>query len=184
MPLDPTGIFAGATGVGALCVLGVFLVLDGRAPELFPTLETYAKTATWGIVAAVPVLAVAYVVGLLAIAGTGAAVEALYGDVVGRGARDVLSMFAIPKDSLVATAYLELRQRQELLGGSAIGVLLLALGAFSERRNLPEVRGAVTVAGSLALVAALLCLAGSVASGREAHALAGAMRMMTVPSAR
>jgi hypothetical protein len=42
-------------GVGALCILGVFLLLDGRAAHLFPTFEQYAKTSTWTVVAAIPV---------------------------------------------------------------------------------------------------------------------------------
>lgn len=54
MPSETIAGVAGPTGVGALFVLGVFLFLDGRAPDLFPTVETYAKTATWGIVAAAP----------------------------------------------------------------------------------------------------------------------------------
>ena len=36
---DALGTLAGPAGVGALCLLGVFLFLDGRAPSLFPTFE-------------------------------------------------------------------------------------------------------------------------------------------------
>src|ERR1039458_3000987 len=61
---DSLSTFAGPAGVGALCLLGVFLFLDGRAPSLFPTFEQYAKTSSWSVVAAVPVLAVSYVLGL------------------------------------------------------------------------------------------------------------------------
>ncbi len=57
--------FAGVAGVGALALLGIFLILDGQVPELFPTIEFYAKTATWSIVAAIPVLSITFVLGHL-----------------------------------------------------------------------------------------------------------------------
>jgi hypothetical protein len=74
MPSDSITAVAGPAGVGVLGILGVFLFFNGRGPDLFPTVETYAKTATWGIVAAVPVLVIAYVLGLFLISGAALAI--------------------------------------------------------------------------------------------------------------
>lgn len=82
MPIESAGAFAGAAGVGALCFLGIFLLLDGLSPGVFPTVEFYARTATWGIVAAVPVLAITYVVGLLALTGMGSLLEFAFGSII------------------------------------------------------------------------------------------------------
>jgi hypothetical protein len=171
MTIETAGAFAGAAGVGALCVLGIFLMLDGMAADVLPTIEFYAKTATWGIVAAVPVLAITYVIGLLVVGGVVALEEWAVGGVVGIAADDVVRLAALANDSPVTQFYLQRRDEQGVLGGSAIGLLLLAAGAYAERRNLPEVAGVTKAAAVLAVVAAMLCLAGSVVKGREAHAV-------------
>ncbi|MCU0633823.1 MAG: hypothetical protein MUE41_03020 [Gemmatimonadaceae bacterium] len=184
MPFESAGAFAGAAGVGALCVLGVFLLLDGRAPGVFPTVEFYARTATWGIVAAVPVLAITYVVGLLAITGTVGLLELALGPSIGSGALDAAAFAAVDTDSPIGQVYLQLRQEQGILGGSAVGMLVIATGAFAERRNLPDVRAAVSLAATLAVIASALCVAGAVVKGKEAHALATLVQQANLPTGR
>lgn len=65
-----------------------------------------------------------------------------------------------------------------MLAGSALGMILLAIGGFAERQSLPNVRSAISLAAWLAILASLLCFAGAVVKGREAHALAG----MVIPA--
>src|SRR6185436_16121358 len=98
---EALGSFAGATGVGALCLLAMFLFIDGRARNLFPTVEVYAKTATWGIVAAVPVLAISYIAGLLVISGAECAVSRSFGPRAETEFADLARVSKIPaKDSV------------------------------------------------------------------------------------
>lgn len=60
--------FAGASGVGILCLVGLFFIVSVFATNL-PYLATLLiSSANWAGIATVPVLVVAYVVGLLAIA--------------------------------------------------------------------------------------------------------------------
>src|SRR5690242_15419631 len=100
---DSLGTFAGAAGVGALCILGVFLLLDCRAPTLFPTVEEYAKTATWSAVAAVPVLAIAYVIGLVLITASCFAVRGSFGPSLLEEAADTARVSNVSaKDSVLA----------------------------------------------------------------------------------
>jgi hypothetical protein len=172
MPLESAGAFAGATGVGAICFLAMFLILDGREPGVFPTVEFYAKTATWGIVAAVPVAAMAYVAGLLAIAVSSGLLEQVAHTTVGRSAIDSVALAQISKDSPVAQQYLQLRQEQGILAGSAIAMLLLTIGALSERRNLPAIQAATWWAVALGLVAGFLCFYVAFTKARDAHTIA------------
>ena len=176
MPTESAGAFAGATGVGALCFLAVFLILDGREPGVFSTVEFYAKTTTWGIVAAVPVAAMAYVAGLLAIAVSSGLLEQMAHTTIGRSADDAVALVQLNKDSPVAQQYLQLRQEQGILAGSAIAMLLLTLGALSERRNLPNIGTATLWAVLLAFVAGLLCFYVAFAKARDAHAIAMGVR--------
>ena len=60
--------FAGASGVGILCLVGLFFIVSVFATNL-PYLATLlTSSSNWAAIAAVPILVVAYVVGLLAIA--------------------------------------------------------------------------------------------------------------------
>ena len=176
MPIESASSFAGAAGVGALCFLAVFLILDGREPGVFPTVEFYSKTATWGIVAAVPVAAMAYVAGLLAIAVSSGLLEQVAHTTIGRSAVDVVALAQISKDSPVAQQYLQLRQEQGILAGSAIAMLLLTLGVLSERRNLPNIGKATLWAVSLAFVAGILCFYVAFSKARDAHTIAMGVR--------
>ena len=137
-PTDSIGAFAGATGVGALCILGVFLLLDGRAPALFPTVETYAKTATWGVVVAIPVLAIAYVIGLTLITASSFAIRGTFGPSLLDEAADAARVSSIKeKESVLAKEYLQFKQERDVLGGAALALIVLAAGAWSDSINLP-----------------------------------------------
>src|SRR6185436_12363728 len=174
---DSLGAFAGATGVGALCILGVFLFLDGRAPTLFPTIEEYAKTATWGVVAAIPVLAIAYVIGLVLITASCFAVRGVFGPSLPNEAADTarVSLVAI-KESVLTQEYLQLKQERDVLGGAALSLIVLAIGAISDSRNLPHLKSIVIGAAVATLVAAIALFFASGLKNRQAHTLASVVR--------
>lgn len=67
IPFNLINDFASITGIGALCLLGIFLIIDGREKKLFPTIEFYANTKTWALVAVIPVFAISYVMGLFSV---------------------------------------------------------------------------------------------------------------------
>lgn len=161
--------FAGIAGVGALALLGIFLILDGRVPELFPTIEFYAKTATWSIVAAIPVLAITFVLGHLLIGSA----QLMQGIVLNSLSIDLLSdlIFISKQNDIITQRYLQMMNDQELLSGSAVAFLLLSLGAFSETQNLRQIRSAVYLAASGALVVACTTFAMAVWKSYQAHLL-------------
>jgi hypothetical protein len=172
---DALGSVAGATGVGTLCLLALFLFLDGRAPTLFPTFEQYAKTATWGIVAAVPVLAIGYVVGVAMMNAAGTAVRLTFGPHLDVEIGDTSKLANLDAGkSVLVQAFVQLRQERDVLGGAAIALLLLAVGALSEVPNLPGLKAVVVTAAIVAVLGAILLLWSSGEKGRQAHRFANA----------
>lgn len=169
--------FAGPTGVGALCFLGIFLILDGRVPTLFPALEAYSKTTTWTIIAAVPVLAITYLTGLVLITTAGTGVRRLYGPSVQQEAKDTVAVsMRSEKDSILAQRYMQLQQERETLAGAALSLIVLAFGALSERRTLADanaIDGRVVIFGAVLAMIASVALFGAAGSrARQAHVFA------------
>lgn len=176
---DAVGSVARATGVGTLCLLALFLFLDGRAPNLFPTFEEYAKTATWGIVAAVPVLAIAYVVGLAVMNAGNALISLFFGPALAEEIADALRFANIDlSKSVVAQTYIQLRQEREVLAGAALGLLLLAIGSLSEIANLPGLKGVVIAAAVVAVLASGLLLWSAGQKGWRAHLFSEALTQL------
>jgi hypothetical protein len=174
---DALSTFAGPAGVGGLCLLAVFLFLDGRAPDLFPTFEQYAKTSTWSVIAAVPVLAISYVLGLSVMIASEFAITT----VAGQRETDrssVARMVAAErdKDSLGAQLYVEALRNRAVLAGGAVALVLLGIGALSEVRNLSNL-GTVIVAAALGawLVAGLVAYLAA-REGKRANAIAASVR--------
>lgn len=54
MPGTSFEAVTGRLGVGAIALLGLFLMVDGLHVGAFEMLETYGKSTTWGIVGVVP----------------------------------------------------------------------------------------------------------------------------------
>jgi hypothetical protein len=176
MSADSLAAVAGPTGVGAVCILGIFLFLDGRAPELFPTVEVYAKTATWGIVAAVPLLVMSYVVGVMLVSFGELLVQVGFGPSMADELQDLARLAAnSAEESAAVQSYLQLRHDRGVLAGSAIAFIVLCAGAISEIRNLGNLKGPILslAASALVLAASTYLLAGR--KGREAHRLASAI---------
>jgi hypothetical protein len=173
MPSESLSTVAGPAGVGSLCILGVFLVLDGVQPDVFPTVEEYAKTTTWGVIAAVPVLVIAYVLGLFFNSIATLAVQVAFGVSAAEETSDIVRVGCIPAEKSPAVQhFLQLRQDRAVLAGSSFVFIILSVGAFSEIANLPDVRSSIIVlaSGSLFLAALLFWLSG--AKTRESHDLA------------
>ncbi len=119
--------FSGATAVGALTLVGLVLIANSFASNLLPAIDFYARTATWAIVVAVPVVALTYLLGLIA---TGAA-EAL---LVWRRLVDanvlIDDQIAVSgHGELISGYFQQLHQEAGLLAGGSIGLSLLGLGA-------------------------------------------------------
>jgi len=179
--------FAGPTGVGALCFLGIFLFLDGRAPSIFPAVETYAKTSTWSVVVAVPVLAISYVAGLVLISAAGAGVRCTFGPSVEQEAKDTLVVSSKPaKESVLAQRYLQFQQERDCLAGAALSLVVLAVGLLSEKSTLTKENSikswVVITAAAIAFLASIALYGAAGVRARQAHTFAAVSeRAATAP---
>ena len=117
--------FAGASGVGILCLVGLFLSVSVFAGNLPVVATRFLASPNWSGVATLPVLVVAYVIGLLAIA------------IVDRGTRLTNSGISALTHSVVAARYAQLEQEAEILSGSVIGFALLGVAAFLNTMAFP-----------------------------------------------
>lgn len=119
--------FSGATAVGSLVFVDWALITNAFADNLFPVINLYSQSPTWAIVIAVPVLSLVYLLGLLCI-GAGEAVLIALRLVPSSGLDD--GSIAISElSSFVAGRYQQLRQDAEILAGSALALVLLAVAA-------------------------------------------------------
>lgn len=144
MPTLLQGIqgFAGASGVGILCLSALFLGGSVFATNLPTVAEIVASSTTWSGIVTVPILVVAYVVGLLAIA----LIESQ------------MRVHPIELGSLQGVAaqrYSQLEQEAEILSGSFVGFILLGAAAFLNILTFPGWRPTLTITGvSLLAIAA------------------------------
>jgi predicted small integral membrane protein len=119
--------FSGATAVGSLVFVDWVLITDAFADNLFPVINIYSQSPTWAIVTAVPVLSLVYLLGLLCI-GAGEALLIILRLVPASCLDDGQVAISEPAGFAVAR-YQQLRQEGEILAGSALALVLLALGA-------------------------------------------------------
>lgn len=154
-------------------MLAAFLALDGLDGHLFPSVETYAKTGTWAVVAAVPTLAFAYVLGLMTINLGQVLVHALWGMEI--AANDSA---AFRKDTFVVASslYRQALQEADVLAGSALALVALAAGALFEQRNLPNLKRVIWLAAILTAAAAIGSAFLAAKRADDAHAVATAVR--------
>lgn len=119
--------FSGATAVGSLVFVDWALITNAFADNLFPVINLYSQSPTWAIVTAVPVLSLAYLLGLLCI-GAGEAFM-IFCKFVPASSLDEGQTACSDSSSFVAARYQQLRQDAEILAGSALALGLLAVGA-------------------------------------------------------
>ena len=165
--------FSGATAVGSLVFVDWALITDAFADNLFPVINLYSQSPTWAIVAAVPVVSLVYLLGLLCIGAGEALLIALR--LVPSSFLDDGNIAISEPSGFVAARYQQLRQDAEILAGSALALVLLAVGASLHawriegwRRFLLSVAVCATVVavGSVALAVRRHRSAARLANGR------------------
>jgi len=171
MPWQSIQGFSGATAVGALTLVGIILIANVFAMNLFPAIDFYAQTATWAIVVAVPVVAFSYLLGLLT---NGAAeVVLVWFHLVQRDDLIHDPIAASVRGDFVAGRFQQLRQEAELLAGSSIALALLSVGAALSAW---VAEGWRTFLASVAVTAIILAL-GSFFLGKIRHASAHSLAL-------
>ena len=152
--------FSGATAIGALVFVDLALVANSFADNLFPVINVYSRTPTWAIVVAVPLVSLAYLLGVFSIGASELALTWVH----------LLDRNALVEDTIAATGgsdyaaarFQQIRQEAELLAGGAIAFALLALGAALSAWKIEGWRRFLTAVTIMAVLLAvgsiLLCL--------------------------
>jgi uncharacterized membrane protein len=148
----------GYLGVGALLMLGVFFLIDGPT-NVWTTVEQYAKTNSFAILFTVPLLVIAYVLGLLASLAIQTVLERLVPPIL---TPELFASAAQQSREALLSRYLEVERHSRLLYGCTLSFLILAAGSLSVKQWLPlgqEVVGIVCFVLGVAIAAACPILA-------------------------
>lgn len=112
--------FAGATGVGLLVLVGMYLLVIVFADNLPSVANAWIQRKEWGGLSFVPLVLVAYVIGLLAMA--------LVGSTLGQDSTVVVTA---PAGASV-NEYVQLKQEAAILSGAVAAFALLAVAAVAQ----------------------------------------------------
>jgi mannose/fructose/N-acetylgalactosamine-specific phosphotransferase system component IID len=125
-----------------MCLTALFFGASVFATNLPALADFIAVSTTWSGIVTVPILMVAYVVGLLAIA--------LVEGVTRGGAVELEAL-----QGLAAQRFTQLEQEAEILSGSVIGFLLLAAAAFLNVWAFPGWARTLSICGAAFVVTAV-----------------------------
>lgn len=164
--------FSGAAAVGSIVFVDWALITDAFADNLFPIINLYSQSPTWAIVTAVPVLSLAYLLGLLCI-GAGEVLLVAF-RLIPAGALEEGKLARFEPSSFVAARYQQLRQDAEVLAGSALALGLLTIGASLHAWRIDGWRRFLVSVAVCAIFIALGSLALSVRRHLSAARLAAA----------
>jgi hypothetical protein len=152
--------FSGATAIGGLVFVDLILIGNAFADNLFPAIRQYSENPTWAIVVAVPLVSLAYLLGVLSIGASELILTSLR----------LLNKRVLVDDTIdassggeyVAGRFQQIRQEAELLGGGVIAFALLALGAALSGWRIEGWRRFLTAVAVMAVVfgicSAFLCI--------------------------
>lgn len=130
----PIESITGRLGVGAICFLAFFLAVDGMQIGAFPLVEKYGDSVTFGIVAALPTAVVAYIMGVFCV-GTAELALSKFEAFAEPGPEKILALSKYGGD-LLKQNYSETLRNLELLKGSSVAFILLAIGTVLDASNL------------------------------------------------
>lgn len=130
----PVETITGRLGVGAICFLAFFLAVDGMQVGVFELIELYGKSVTFGIVAALPTAVVAYILGVFCV-GTADLVLSRFAAFQEPAPEKIYGLSKLGGD-LLKQMYSETIRNFELLKGSSVAFLLLAVGTVLDTSNM------------------------------------------------
>ncbi|MCB1504875.1 MAG: hypothetical protein KDJ47_07850 [Hyphomicrobiaceae bacterium] len=131
----PVETITGRLGVGSICFLAFFLAVDGMQIGVFNIVETYGNSVTFGIVATLPTAVVAYILGVFCF-GTADLVLSKF-TAFQEPDPDKLLTLSNSGGDLLKQSYSETIRNLELLKGSFVAFILLAVGTVLDASNMP-----------------------------------------------
>lgn len=154
VPFPDVQGFAGATGVGLLVMTAIYLITIVFATNLPEIAKAWVQGREWGAFSFVPLVLVAYVVGLLAMAAVDWAVAC--------------APIAVMQAGPAANQYIQLEQEAAILSGGVVAFALFAVAALLHVTALPGWKPTLLAATLLCVIVA----AGSFLLARNKHSAA------------
>lgn len=140
----PIETITGRLGVGAISFLAFFLAIDGMQIGVFHLVETYGDSVTFGIVAALPTAVVAYIMGVFCV-GTAELALSKFEAFREPGPEKILALSKFGGD-LLKQSYSETLRNLDLLKGSSVAFILLAIGTILDASNMRGYESVVILA--------------------------------------
>lgn len=127
LPSQSLPRFSGAAAIGALVLVGLALVANAFADNLFPVINLYSQTPTWAIVVAIPLASLVYLLGVLSIGAS--ELMLIWTGFLDRNGLVEDAITASARGEFAVARFEQVRQEAELLAGGTIAFTLLAVGA-------------------------------------------------------
>jgi hypothetical protein len=144
-----------SVAAGSMVALAVFFICDGLLPGFLDEFEYYAGMRSFGVVAAVPILTLLYVIGSIISALSDAVFKRLYPDRY-KLDFDILEAIAEMKSDVISAEYQELRRQKRVSEACVAPLFLLGVGTLFEVNNLPAIKAVVIVFGLALIFLALM----------------------------
>ncbi|MBG6077985.1 hypothetical protein [Polaromonas sp. CG_9.11] len=145
--------FALAVAIGSLLLLGAFLIVDSITDGFLEEFEKYSGSNAWAVVAAIPAVTFAYILGAFVQVLSDLAIRRM-----SPKAEDeewqVLERLARAESETLTSQYDEIRRAKKLLEGCLFPLLVLAAGIFLERARLPHLSALLITCSAAVAVAA------------------------------
>jgi uncharacterized membrane protein (DUF485 family) len=139
--------FAIAVAVGSVLILAGFLIVDAFSNDFLPQFTTYAGSNAWPVVAAIPALTFAYIVGAFMLVIADFFFQKF--NPVGREKEWLtLEALARAKNELLNRQFEDLVRTKRVLEASVIPLALLTIGIIVEIRRLSSLE-AVLIASAI-----------------------------------
>lgn len=145
----PVETITGRLGVGAICFLAFFLMVDGMQIGVFNLVEIYGKSVTFGIVIAFPTAVVTYILGVFCVG----IADLILSRFNAFSEPDPTSIIALSQSGgdLLQQSYSENLRNFELLKGSSVAFFLLAIGVALDVSNMQGNETIVKIAFLIAI---------------------------------
>ena len=166
----------GKLGVGAVAFFGLFLLVDGANHSVFPLIETMGKSVTWGIIGVLPTVVVTYIVGVLCV-GVAEWLLARAPSLAPPKLEAVVAV-SVTGSALLQDLFAEQLRNHELLKGSFVSFVILAIGCVAESSNISGSPSVMWLFAGASLVLATMALVFSRRAADRAEAIAAAARTL------
>ncbi len=162
----------GRLGVGAIAFFGLFLIVDGINVGVFELIEAIGKSVTWGIIGILPTVVVTYIVGVFCL-GIAEVLLSRFASFSSPKPDDIIAVSGTDS-ALLQQLYSEHLRNHELLKGTFVSFLVLAVGCVAESTKMTGSMAIVWLFTAGAVALAVLSLVFSGRAARRAGAIANA----------